>query len=114
MRSPWKSGFTPSEWAALAHRLEVPDALADVLDDYCPDDVHYVCECLLAGDWRRAVDHSTQLVDDVLVDCVEGSTWVGCASQETPQRLAAARRTLASLAKKIELMTGRRINVPYC
>jgi hypothetical protein len=110
--------FSPSEVVLLAHRLTIPDALAEVL----ADDENEVLAILGIRDNGRAVDVActnllalierntpvAQLVGEaselerwILTDVIEGSTYVACHSEEPPRVRAAAIRTAHSVVRKL-------------
>ncbi len=112
--------LTAEEWKALKHRIEEPDAIADnfylelqlyELEEHAGDwrgTLNDLVEKILAGwdgkylDLEGADAADEVMTDDVLRNCVESSTWLACASSESQEVVAAARRTLESLAEKIE------------
>jgi hypothetical protein len=104
--------LTPLEYEIVAHRLTVPECIAECLPDYHPEDVADCCESLL--DVLRCglkLDAASLLVRDVLIDCVEGSTYCGCANGGgvSAQKLAAIHRAAESLARKVAKFTGRKL-----
>lgn len=108
-------GLTAKQFDCLSHRLEVPDALAEVFgDEYAEDDVYQMCTLLLAQRLDEARSNNEALMKEVLADCVEGSTWA--ASQwlhgDNAPAYNGAMRTLRALAKKLEPVIGRKLDVP--
>ena len=116
--------LTPLELEILRDRLELSDCLVDVLgaevtepDDiggYHPDDIEHVAALLLAGDEQGANDHSEALTRDMIIDCVDGSTYyVGHDDGMTkPQKLSAIQRAGESLANKVGEHYERRVVFP--
>jgi hypothetical protein len=98
-----KMKLTKLERNILNHRLEVPESIAEILDDYHPDDIDYVCSLLLDGKYQEAMDFSIGITTDVLVEAVEGSTayaaLIGNVSDYILKKNALAGR---SLAKKVQ------------
>jgi hypothetical protein len=116
-------GLTESEWAVIAHRLGVPDAIADTLRDECdynPDDVTDVCRALMRGNWGDANAISDAIVDAVLEDCIAGSTYLAdlddavATQQVTPQQAASDKLSARFAAKKVTAYLGlsRPLQVP--
>lgn len=107
--------LTRTEQDAIDHRLNVPDALAEVFDEeWHEQDVYDVCDLLLRRDIDKAMDINGQLVKDILADCVEGSTWVAAVSDAEPWRYAKAIRELRGAANKVAAFVGRELDVPAC
>lgn len=105
--------LTPLELDILNHRLAVADALAEVLEgDYHKDDVVAVADLLAKGDLAAALRVSKVLVYDVLDDAVAGSTYLGSASSQSPQKQAAIYRAGESLACKVGCYIGRKLVYP--
>ena len=104
--------FTPNQWAALQHRLDVPDAIVESLeDDYAAEDVLDVVELLTRRLFVNAENLSAGLTRDVLIECVEGSTWVGVHSND-PRAQDRAYRTLKAIAAKLTAHYHRDVRVP--
>ena len=108
--------LTDTEWQILCHRLDAPDCIAEALAadgaDYETADVHHVAHLLAAGEWDQALDHDAMLADEVLVDAVEGSTWLALMDGEAQYEahLLAGR----SLARKIGALVDRPLSIqPY-
>ncbi len=106
--------LTKLETEILLHRLEVPDCLAEALDED-PDEVALIC-CQL----RTAVsDLEAHFAEDrsihpflaraILADCVEGSTFVATmeSGMESSRKISAAVRAMESLAVKVGQLVGR-------
>lgn len=109
--------LTSAERDCLAHRLEAPDSLAEALSaDYATEDVYAVCKLLTAGDLDAALEYSNPITQDVLAECVEGSTWAAVTASADPTDIEAleraAVRTLESLGRKIGLLLNRDLIVP--
>ena len=115
--------FTPHEAEALRHRVEVADCIVQVfadtdgLDHYTEADVDHACARLalqLHNGKVRAPDDD-KLLEEVLVELVEGSTWNACHDcvEVSTQRRTAAARALQSAANKIARAYGREpLDVP--
>lgn len=103
--------LTPAEWAAIQHRLETPDALADALeDDYARDDVETVASLLLLGEYESAMAVSETLVEAVMVDAIEGSTYAASVLNTPLERKALA--ALEHAAEKVGKHYQRRVIAP--
>jgi len=118
--------LTKLERDILNHRLEVvgdsmteidpidiltPDEAetADGLNQYHPVDVEGICNLLLEGKFNDALACSDSITNDILVDCVEGSTYWAAADGQggySEQRLGQVKRAGDSLAKKVQGFTG--------
>lgn len=108
--------FTPHEAEALRHRLDAADCIADVFAN-TPELAHHKAEDVEA-DCRRLSAVLARgvplpwpvrtLVQEILIEAVEGSTWNGVhdSDEVSPQRRAAARRALQSAADKIAQAFG--------
>ena len=78
--------FSPDEWSLMKHRLEVPDAIADVVVDSemievterTRDEVDKICDLLLADDLAGAMAISQDITQIVIANCVECSTYAAC------------------------------------
>lgn len=109
--------LTDKELEALNHRLEAGDAIADALEiTHDRDEVEWVAEALYYGDFKTAAEFP-EVTRDVIDDCVTGSTMCGSLEIDcdiTPQKAAAVRRTMRSLAAKVERFTGRPCVAPEC
>jgi hypothetical protein len=99
--------LTPTEKKILHHRLEVPDAIADVIDHFPLFEIEEVCKLLIAEQYDTARREYPILTDLVLEDAVEGSTYLaGCrADCLHPLQLANLERSAESLARKVGLYT---------
>lgn len=119
-----KIELTLKQWEALRHRLEETDCLIDAVCDpaceaedeayyrYHEEDVEAVIDVLLKGwdgstlDTSAADEISDEMTDDILRDCIESSTWIGCADSEDvdtgSQKGSSARRVMDTLATIIE------------
>lgn len=110
--------FSPSEVVLLAHRLTIPDALAEVLaedeNEYLAlfgirdngSAVDVACTNLLAlieqkTPVARLVGEATELERWLLTDAIEGSTYVACHGDDVPAKRAAAIRTAYSVVRKL-------------
>lgn len=113
--------LTKLESEILIHRLEVPDSIIDALTD--EKDVAEDCVDAITGSCSRLLDHITakgeipselsQVDKDVLLDCVDGSTYLGCVLTEaSKQKQAAIYRAGCCLADKIRELTGVEVAFP--
>lgn len=99
--------FTDREKAAIEHRLGVPDSLADSLSEtHSEDEVIAASESierrLRSGDFSEL----SEVERDVLIDCIEGSTWFGCIDDADVEDQKKAAGDLTRAAKKIENLLG--------
>jgi len=119
--------LTASERDLLRHRLDADDAITEVLldDSYerpYPEEATKPIEVAIAlvrlfcetGAITLPLDG---LPADVLVECVEGSTWAASATcsmdgEPTHQRVSAANRIGTELARKISAALHRPVNFP--
>jgi hypothetical protein len=102
-------GLTAAEFDMLKHRLDVPDAIVECLDDYHPSDVEDIIDCLGRGSLTDARSYSEAIAHAVLFDCVDGSTAVACyyeRNNPTPEYRAAV-RVGRSLARKVSRLIGK-------
>lgn len=106
--------LTRSEFAAVCHRLDVPDALADALEEtHDRSIVEAVAGALRRGDLTLALRVSDAATRDVLIDCIEGTTYAAAATHTFDQTVhARSMRTLNGAARKIGAFVGRAIEVP--
>lgn len=114
--------FTPAEQAALLHRLECADVFPDVFAD--TDGMEHLArfaDSEAADLARQITNYGHAIIDDtawpmrhnearraVLIEAIEGSTWIAVHdnNETSIQKLTAAHRTLASLARKVEAALG--------
>ena len=105
------NSLTATEREIIVHRLEVPDAIADVLgEEYDPGAVADAIDRLSAG-----ADATSDVERAVLAECVAGSTYYAAAvSDETlsPQKLDAILRVGRALARKVGDYTGQAVRFP--
>lgn len=104
--------LTPLEWEVMEHRLDVEDCLIDALcdddDGFDRDDTAAVIELLQQGEWEQALDVEPDIAVEVLCDCVNGSTFFGCAEHNvSEQKLNAIIKAGESLADKVEAWSGK-------
>lgn len=104
--------FTPSEARILVHRLEVSDAIADVMADEgiaTAEQVEEVCASLLRGysdgDPLEA-DMDDPLVRAIIIDCCDGSTYFADMEDEvgysiTRGQFLSARKAAKTLSEKV-------------
>lgn len=101
----------------ILHRLEsdaIPGVLADTFDEYQDTDAtREVCERLqsLVEAGRLPVNPSP-LECEILADCIDGSTWMGCAGDEyacggTSARLASMTAAAHDAARRVSACIGR-------
>ena len=114
--------LTDRQELALLHRLELVDCLAEVLSDDSEGPAKWTSATVEAAAWRllaylkknHELPHGgvSELEKAILVDCVEGSTWVAGVT-DLPQHRAGAIRTLRSLAEKmVKLGYAEEVDVP--
>lgn len=100
--------LTEKEEEALKHRLAVPDAISEYFED-CEellsaadiDAVPDICKLLEDNKYNEAVEKNALVTTLVLIDCVEGSTWLaqfGRKQYISSNSIAVIHR----LAKKVE------------
>lgn len=111
--------LTKLEQEILDHRLDVPDALFEALYDGVDDAPPVECVELLCVMFKQGrFEHAfrvmnTTIARDVLVDAVEGCTYVWAAESAvgyeiTHQKFAAIKRAYASLEDKVtEFVKGK-------
>jgi hypothetical protein len=83
--------MTKPEWAIIEHRLGAPDAIADALSDdpgYHAEDVHDVCHELMQGRWQEANAINDRIVAAVLVDCIDGSTYLADSARRAAKKVS--------------------------
>lgn len=105
-----------TEWQAevLAHRLEVPDALADVVeDDGLPvtyEQVYEACERMLSAVRQHRMPETTSDLERLLLaDCIEGSTYLAAVGHSVSGRTAQA---FEALALRVAALLGKRLRLP--
>jgi len=112
--------FTSGEREIIQHRLDVPDALADVFTD-CDDpwDETLIEHAITELEARLRFDahdeeawlNMTELECLILKDCLEGSTWCGAANGNVSDRqLSRIRRQVCQLADKVSRLIKRRVH----
>lgn len=119
--------LTGYEARILRHRLDIPDAIVDALTDveegeppYSEADVESVVDALSRSlgegheiDTTEAEAISPEITRDVLVDCVDGSTWVGCMKGNVSNAtIGRAVATGQRLADKIAAYAKRNVEFP--
>lgn len=98
------------QWEILKHRLEVPEAIAEALENVEAEDC---ADELERGRLRLAItEYGTDLVCQVLEDAVAGSTYYGSASDESPLRQAQILKSGQALAEKVSRYIGRDVEFP--
>lgn len=113
--------FSPEQREALVHRLELYDCFGEILVFTLPGVADDIIEAAarglyqaLSSDPQILLNSDNEIEKEVLVEAIEGSTWVAAVSDDAPKR-AGAIRTLENAAKKIEEAYGLRegyIEVP--
>ena len=104
--------LTKLEWEILKHRLDVPDAVTQALDMVgSRADMVDVLFSDILNSWDgksfEIPDGKAWFLRDPLIECVEGSTWVGCMVGNLPDSTISTHyRAGCSLAGKI----GRAFN----
>lgn len=105
-----------SEIDALMHRLEVPDAIGEYMEDsfdFNPDEICQAIQNLEKKVSAGSVWIESEVEREVLADLVEGATWVACAVDNvTPQEMRKIVRVAKSLEKKIGQVVGRSLCFP--
>jgi hypothetical protein len=99
-----KLKLTAMETNILHHRLEVPDAICDVLDgQWDLDAIEICCDELIKGNFTRMMRDDPVLCEAVLRDAVEGSTYWACCYSDCQSKLQLANvaRACESLARKV-------------
>lgn len=97
--------------------MECSDAVAECVGT--PDQgktVDRLCGLLQTAEgWPVAFAENKHLTQEVLADCIEGSTWVAAceyAEENAQAKASAAARTLRSLAEKLAPIVGRNLWIP--
>ena len=119
--------LTKLERDILNHRLEVHDAIAEVLideDGIEPgsaqaetmwNEVYDLCGLLHKGQFEEARLLNEDLALRILQDCVDGGTYYGASKQVDSRReLRAIEVACVSLAQKVEEYTGLVAEYPLC
>ena len=104
--------LTTLEKDILNHRLEVPDSIYEAIvnphkgDDF-EDHVYEICEVLLAGNYDEAITLDRNLTTEILLDCIDGSTyWAVCNDRPcSAQKMSAVERAAFKLIQKIRELT---------
>ena len=112
----------------LWHRMTAVDCLCDALGvdaavpssaGYHPQDVELVAELLMRGDWNSATSFNDRIRDSILIDCVDGGTFIAAvatdlADGDTGERAKFQRYIKAAtrLAAKISDLTGCHCEYP--
>lgn len=105
--------LTRLESEIFLHRLAAPDSLVEVLDEYHESDILAVISFLTKGDLDAAEKVNKKISDEVLADCVEGSTFFGSSLMgESDQKQNSILRAGNSLAEKIGKYIGRELDFP--
>lgn len=102
--------LSPLQWEILKHRLEVPECIAEALDN---PEAENCAEELERGNLRLAItEYGVELVSDVLEDAVSGCTYYGAASDQSPLQRSNILRSLDALAEKVGQYIGREVEYP--
>ncbi len=107
MSNPFPIRLTSLETIILDHRLTVPDALADALEEEFPNaegNITDIADVLFLRDWAKAISINENIAKAVLADAVNGSTYY--ALSITEYELNAIYRAGVSLANKVENFTN--------
>ena len=106
----------------LRHRLVNGNTLSEVLGDefgFHEEDIEDIVKLLLQDLTNNSIDThiadfiSEDITKEVLIECIEGSTWIGSMiGNESEQKIAAHLRSLENLANKIGGRIGKKIMVP--
>ena len=105
--------LTKTEFEILAHRLEVPDALADCLEQFDKDIIFEQSKFLLKNGLSIELDNLNEVQKAILIDCCEGSTFFAdcndaVASGELSKgKLLSWFRAAESLEKKLGCFVTR-------
>lgn len=112
--------FSQMERDILQHRLAVPDAIAEVLidSDIASDHNLIVGMAISLSERLNSIEDwytLTSLEQEILINAVEGSTFVACLESDrhdgvSPQKLSSAMRINTNLARKLSTLSGRRVN----
>jgi hypothetical protein len=111
--------LSPAQADALLHRLEVGDAIAEVLIDSGETALHdeiweqtQILERRVRETRRVTFDNELQRL--ILAEAVNGSTYVACAisDYQTPLAIARAVRTVEALERKISELIGETVVCP--
>lgn len=112
--------LTPTEIEILQHRLEVPETIADALEEEhdretverCAESLRYYLK-----NCREIVLGQDAVADAILADCCNGSTFFGSSEDAvalgeiTRGKLLNWQRAAASLEKKFE-SAGINVSIP--
>ena len=93
--------LTKTEYEILEHRLSVDDAISDVLESD-EDQTLDICQLFINNKWEDAFGLNKELAREVLIEALEGSTYYGCHSLCSNQKLAGIQRSMQSLGRKLE------------
>ena len=118
----------------LRHRLEVPDAISGCMcdgwdqpepyDGWHPDDVEDCCKAICEAitdvefqDFNIVRKYGSEMVAEILADCIDGSTIVGCdisdiGENTTELSVANLIRSGNALAAKVSEYIGRKVEFP--
>lgn len=109
--------FTVLQREILAHRLDVPDAVAEAIDGTgtFADLIADACKEAAAALWLPNVAKLaalSPLAKECLIEAVEGSTYLGTLEHGNEYAKLAAGKSLTNAAQKIADVLGRSIQLP--
>lgn len=99
--------LTKQQADLVDHRLTATDALVEVMGEtfgYAMEDVEDAIEDLSRMVVQRNIDVDvlTPISREVLIDCIEGSTWVACASNAGTSQYTAACTVMENVSDKFK------------
>ena len=110
--------LTKNQADCVDHRLTATDALVEVMGEtfgYAEEDVQDAIEdlSLMVAKRKIDVDALTPISREVLIDCIEGSTWVACVSEADARQYTDACTVMENISNKL-MDAGLNIRVvPY-
>ena len=111
--------LTDREACIIMHRLTVPDAIADVLYEtsgWSREQVHNKVSEISNGftNGGLKVPEGT-LAKEILIECIEGSTWIGCMIGECSESTISKHvGVMVRLAKRMEELFGESVVPATC
>lgn len=108
--------LTDEEMKAVQHRLDA-ETMVDVFEEreWPREEVAYINQQLMFGELAIAEERNAEITEEIIVDCIEGSTWAAVRLDGTPLGERAwrkARSVLVTAAAKIGAAYGRTVSVP--
>ena len=99
--------LTKQQASLIDHRLTASDALVEVMGEtfgYAIEDVEDSIELLtqMVAKCQLDVDNLSPIDREVLIDCIEGSTWVACESNRSERHYAAACTVMENISNKLK------------